>query len=115
MRIALIVSVLVCLAATGGCRTESANTEFYVQGHPRQKYEYKEVRRLVKKLARGTPRHQVMIRLGSPAEMRGNTWIYLPEKPGFLVPRELLEVRFERGVFVSYDFKPIVFGRTPAS
>ncbi|MCH7797453.1 MAG: hypothetical protein IID28_03270 [Planctomycetes bacterium] len=56
-----------------------------------------------------------MIRLGSPAEMRGNTWIYLPEKPGFLVPRELLEVRFERGVFVSYELKPIVFGRTPAS
>ena len=56
-----------------------------------------------------------MIRLGSPAEMRGNTWIYLPEKPGFLVPRELLEVRFERGVFVSYEFKPIVFGRTPTS
>ncbi len=115
MRIAMIVFALWCLAAAGGCRTESAKTGFYDQGHPRQKYQYKEVRALVKKLPRGTPRHEVMIRLGSPAEMRGNTWIYLPEKPGFLVPRELLEVRFERGVFVSYELKPIVFGRTPAS
>ncbi len=111
MRIALIVFAVICLAGTGGCTTGSANAS--TDRHPSQKYSYDEVRRAVKQLPAGAPRHEVMLRLGSPAEIRGDTWIYLPQDMGFLVPREMLEVTFEGGVFASYTFKAIVFGQTP--
>ncbi len=109
MRIALIVCTLIGVAAMGSCQTGSANA---TDRHPSQKYTYDDVRRAVRKLPTGTPRHEVMLRLGSPAEMRGNTWVYLPQDTGFLIPREMLEVTFVGGVFASYTFKPIVFGQT---
>ena len=110
MRIALIVCTLICLAGMRGCKTGSADA---TDRHPFQKYSYDDVRRAVKQLPAGTPRHEVMLRLGSPAEIRGNTWIYLPQDTGFLIPREMLEVTFTGGVFASYTFKPILFGQTP--
>ncbi len=110
MRIALVVCTMVCVAGMSGCKTDSANA---TDRHPAQKYAYDDVRRAVKQLPAGAPRHEVMLRLGSPAKMRGNTWIYLPQDTGFLIPREMMEVTFEGGVFASYSFKPIVFGQTP--
>ena len=110
-----IMPVLVLVAvAAGGCRTESAGTDFYPGGHPNQKYDFAEVGRAVRKIPPGTARQDVMIQLGSPAQINGNTWIYLPEDPGFLVPKKLLEVRFRGGYFVDYEFKPIVFGQKQA-
>lgn len=110
MRIVLIACMLICLAGMRGCKTGSADA---TDRHPLQKYAYDDVRRAVKQLPAGTPRHEVMLRLGSPAEIRGNTWIYLPQDTGFLIPREMLEVTFTGGVFASYTFKPILFGQTP--
>ncbi len=106
----LIACTLICLAGMRGCTTGSAEA---TDRHPFQKYAYDDVRRAVKQLPAGTPRHEVMLRLGSPAEIRGNTWIYLPQDTGFLIPREMLEVTFTGGVFASYTFKPILFGQTP--
>ncbi len=97
----------------GGCKTESMSPYAYDDGHPNQKYAFSEVKKRAKGLRPGMPRSDVLITLGSPAEVRGNTWVYLPPKPGYVVPTELLEVRFQSGRYVSHEFKAIVFGQRP--
>jgi outer membrane protein assembly factor BamE (lipoprotein component of BamABCDE complex) len=86
----------------------------YSEGHPKQKYEFKEVKRRVKELRPGMTRTEVLIALGSPAEVRGDTWVYLPDETGYIIPTELLEVRFRGAGYVAHEFKAVVFGRRPA-
>jgi outer membrane protein assembly factor BamE (lipoprotein component of BamABCDE complex) len=99
----------------GGCKTESMDPYVYADGHPKQKYEFKEVKRRTRSLRPGMPRSEVLITLGSPAEVRGDTWVYLPEQAGYILPTELLEVRFQGGRYVTHEFKAIVFGQRPVS
>ncbi len=97
----------------GGCKTESMSAYAYDDGHPNQKYAFKEVKKRAKALRPGMSRSDVLITLGSAAEVHGNTWVYLPPKPGYVVPTELLDVRFQSGRYVSHEFKAIVFGQRP--
>jgi hypothetical protein len=105
--------VLLVTVIGGGCKTEPMDPYVYAEGHPKQKYEFKEVKRRARSLRPGMPRGEVLITLGSPAEVRGDTWVYLPEKAGYVLPTELLEVRFQSGRYVSHEFKAIVFGQRP--
>jgi hypothetical protein len=111
---ALLLGTVVAVGpALGGCKTESMNAYAYEDGHPNQKYAFSEVKKRARGLRAGMSRSEVLITLGSPAEIRGNTWVYLPPKPGYVVPTELLEVRFERGRYVAHEFKVILFGQRP--
>jgi outer membrane protein assembly factor BamE (lipoprotein component of BamABCDE complex) len=108
--LAVLPALLVILS--GGCQTETVDAELLAAAQHRQKYEFSEIRKRVKALQPGMPRVQVMLQLGSPADMRGNTWIYLPERPGLLLPAEMLEVRFQGGRYLDHAYRPIVFGET---
>ena len=112
-RALVLGTVVAILPGLGGCKTESMDPYVYAEGHPKQKYEFKEVKRRSRSLRPGLPRGEVLITLGSPAEVRGDTWVYLPEKTGYILPTELLEVRFQSGRYVSHEFKAIVFGQRP--
>jgi outer membrane protein assembly factor BamE (lipoprotein component of BamABCDE complex) len=111
---ALVLGTVVAVGpGLGGCKTESMSAYAYDDGHPNQKYAFNEVKKRAKGLRPGMSRSEVLITLGSPAETHGNTWVYLPEKPGYVMPTELLEVRFQSGRYVSREFKAIVFGQRP--
>jgi outer membrane protein assembly factor BamE (lipoprotein component of BamABCDE complex) len=111
-----LVVALVAAVVTGvsGCKTESMNAYVYEGGHPKQKYEFKEVKSRVKGLRPGMLKSEVFIHLGSPAEDHGTIWVYLPDETGYILPTELLEVRFERNRYVSHEFRSVVFGQRPA-
>ena len=67
---ALVLGAAVAiLPGLGGCKTESMSGYAYEDGHPKQKYELKEVKKRVKGLRPGMPRGEVLIMLGSPAEV----------------------------------------------
>ncbi|MHC5023345.1 MAG: hypothetical protein ACYTGG_05470 [Planctomycetota bacterium] len=102
--------VVLSLALLAGCAAETVDLTQYPEGNPQQKYEYKEVKRLSKQLRSGMTQLDVMILLGSPADRQPDRWIYLPSKPTFLLPTEGLEVRFQRGMYLSHKTTPIVFG-----
>ncbi len=112
-RVLVLGTVAVVLAVAAGCKTESMSPYVYEGGHPKQKYEFKEVKRRARGLRPGMPRSEVLIALGSPAEVHGDTWVSLPQNPGYVIPTELLEVRFRSGRYSSHEFKAIVFGQRP--
>lgn len=109
--VAIIFTLALAAAGLPGCKTESVEMGSG-KGPPRgQKYELSHVKRQLKKLRPGTSRVQTLIALGSPAEYRGNTWIYMPNDPNSLFPSDSIEVYFQNGVFASYEKKPIVLGQ----
>ena len=108
-RAAIGLVIALVLGGVGGCQTEQMEGTYYTQGHPNQKYSYNEVKKRVKKLQPGMPRSQVMIELGSPAENRGNLWLYHSGQPGFF--GSALHVVFQNGVYVSHEYKSIVLGQ----
>ena len=111
---AIVLGTVVAVGSgLGGCKTESMSAYAYEDGHPNQKYPFNEVKKRARGLRPGMSRSEVLITLGSPAEVHGNTWVYLPPKPGIVMPTELLEVRFRSGRYVSHEFKAIVFGQRP--
>ena len=111
---ALVLGAVAAVGSgVGGCKTESMSTYAYEGGHPNQKYAFAEVKKRARALRPGMSRSDVLITLGSPAEIRGGTWVYLPSTPGYVMPSELLEVRFQSGRYVSHEFRPIVFGQRP--
>jgi outer membrane protein assembly factor BamE (lipoprotein component of BamABCDE complex) len=109
----LVAALVAAAAGSAGCKTESMNAYVYEGGHPKQKYEFKEIKSRVKGLRPGMLKSEVFIHLGSPAEDHGATWVYLPDETGYILPTELLEVRFERNRYVSHEFKAVIFGRRP--
>lgn len=103
------------IAVVSGCaKTQPMDAYVYEGGHPKQKYDFQEVKRRVKGLRPGMSKSEVFIHLGSPAEDHGSTWVYLPDETGYVLPTELLEVRFEGRMYVSHEFRPVIFGRRPA-
>ncbi|NUQ50624.1 MAG: 50S ribosomal protein L3, partial [Phycisphaerae bacterium] len=99
-----------CAAIALGCNTEPMDPHYYHEGNPYQRYAYDEVKQRLRSLRPGMPRYEVLVRLGSPAENRGDTWLYLPEEPRFLIPGDFLEVKFDGDFYVSHRFRPIVLG-----
>ena len=68
------------------------------------------VRERAKRLQPGMPMMEVMILLGSPAIQNRNTWVYMPERSGLIIPADALQVSFNRGVYVSHRFQAVVLG-----
>ena len=77
-----------------------------------QKYEYGYVTEQAKQLKKGMNKLQVLLLLGSAAEQSkdGDTWVYLPERPGVLVPASALKLQFGPEGLADWGSHPIVLG-----
>lgn len=116
-----LLALLPSVAAIPGCRTEPVPAYTSDGPPPNQKHPFDEVMQRTKQLRRGMPRGDVLIRLGSPAEIRfadrrrSETWIYMPGRPAFLVPASALTVHFRDGFYVKHEQTPIIFGERVVS
>jgi len=101
--------VTFCLALA--CVTQNATTgEVVPRGN--QKYPFEKVEKAAEGLALNMGKTEVLLLLGSPAEMAesGDVWIYLPERYGILIPARALRLEFSGQVLADYGFQPIVLG-----
>lgn len=106
-----LVLLLLLLGISGACVTENATTgEAVPRGN--QKYPFERVEKAAEDLALGMSKTQVLLVLGSPAEMseKGDVWIYLPERYGILIPARALRLEFHANGLAEYGFQPIVLG-----
>lgn len=104
----LSVAVVLGALAGGGCVTSDAEKDLYAERSLNQKYSLDEVRRRLKTVRIGENKMSVATKLGSPAEFRGNSWVYWPDRPGLLLPAEALIVKFEGNRYAGYETNPIV-------
>jgi outer membrane protein assembly factor BamE (lipoprotein component of BamABCDE complex) len=105
------LALLLAAAALGGCVTQDATTgENIPRGN--QRYEFAKVEKYAEQLKDGMTKAQVLMLLGSAAEMddAGDTWIYLPERYGILIPARALQLEFKDSVLVSHGYRPIILG-----
>ena len=77
-----------------------------------QRFPFEEVEARAERLAVGMTRTEVLLLLGSAAEMKagGDEWIWLPERYAIIVPARFLRVRFEGGRVADFGYEPIVLG-----
>lgn len=109
-RPALLAIPLLC-AGAGSCVTENAQTgEAVPRGN--QRYPWDKVQELAKRLEKGMSKPQVLVLMGSPAEVdtEDNQWIYLPERYGILIPARALRLEFKDQVLVDFGYRAIVLG-----
>jgi hypothetical protein len=80
------------------------------RGH--QRYPFDKVQEHVGELKDGMTKQQVLMLLGSPAEVdkEDGLWIYLPERYGILVPARAYRLEFKDGLLVEHGYRPIVLG-----
>lgn len=105
------MGLLFLLAASGACVTTNTTTgEAIPRGD--QKYPFERVEKAAEGLIPGMPKGQVLLLLGSPAEMdeTGDVWIYLPERYGILIPARALRLEFHANDLAKHEFQPIVLG-----
>ena len=111
LRAFAFATVVLATAALGGCVTEDTATgENIPRG--KQRYEFSKVEEKAEQLQDGMTKLQVLLLLGSAAEMddNGDTWIYLPERYAILVPARALQLEFKNDVLVSHGYRAIVLG-----
>ena len=104
-------ALVLAAAALGGCVTEDAATgEVIPRGN--QRYEFAKVEQAAEQLRDGMTKAQVLLLLGSAAEMddAGDVWIYLPERYGILIPARALRLEFKDGRLVDHSYRAIVLG-----
>lgn len=104
--------LLVFLMLSIGCVSVDPQTgEALPRGD--QKYTFAKVQERAENLQVGMDTYNVLMILGSPAEYSAdrNTWIYLPERPGVLVPSRALHLTFENNVLIKYGYRAIVLGQ----
>ena len=108
---AFALGTLLLAAALAGCVTQNADTGEYVP-RGKQRYEFEKVEKAAEQLRDGMTKLQVLLLLGSPAEMddAGNTWVYLPERYAILIPSHALQLEFKNDVLVSHENRAIVLG-----
>jgi outer membrane protein assembly factor BamE (lipoprotein component of BamABCDE complex) len=107
----LLLATLLAACAAAGCVTQDTRTgELIPRG--KQRYEFSKVTEAAEDLKDGMTRSQVLLLLGSPAEMdeAGSVWVYLPERYGILVPARALQLRFDGSVLVEHGYRAIVLG-----
>lgn len=77
-----------------------------------QRYDFETVSQHAKDLEEGMRKYEVLMLLGSPAETNdaGNVWVYLPERPGVLIPARALKLEFENERLTHHGFHAIVLG-----
>lgn len=110
----LAAPLLIAPAGFSGCATKPADANTYDGPPPNQKYTLDEVKKRARQLQVGMDRIDVAILLGSPAEIGPTTWRYLPSRPGFLLPTEILEVEFSGRRYVSHRTRAVILGERPA-
>jgi hypothetical protein len=93
-----------------GCTAEPQTDSLRTYSTRNQLNEYDKVKSLLPQLSVGMAGIDVLIILGSPASKDRQTWVYLPERPGFFIPAESLQVQFDRGRYIGHKFVPIVLG-----
>ena len=101
-RLTVVFALVICL---GCCSSGLASSS-----HPNQRYALSDVKKRLKNVQPGMVKMEVMIHLGSPAQISRNTWIYMPSRSGLLLPTKSLHVNFVNGVYVSHETRPIIFG-----
>ena len=102
---------MLIFAGASGCVTENTTTgEMVPRGN--QRYPWDKVKELAKGLKKGMTKAQVMLMVGSPAEVdkEDNQWIYLPERYGILIPAQALQLEFRGDVLADFGYRPIVLG-----
>ena len=112
MKLHLLAAALLAIVSVGtGCVTVDAETNEVI---PRgdQRYKFSTVKEYSENLQVGMTKLQVLATVGSPAEKteRGDIWVYLPERPAFLVPSKALKVHFENNAVTEFGFHAIVLG-----
>ena len=77
-----------------------------------QRYPFDRVQESAEKLRNGMTKSQVLLLLGSAAEIdeESNLWIYLPERYAILVPGRALRLEFKGDVLVDFGYRAIVLG-----
>ena len=104
-RIAHLTIVIALTIGIAGCATGSS-----ASGHPNQKFSLSDVEKRLKNIQPWMSKMEVMIQLGSPAQISRSTWVYLPSRSGFLLPARALNVNFLDGVYISHETRPIILG-----
>jgi outer membrane protein assembly factor BamE (lipoprotein component of BamABCDE complex) len=108
----LLPALLVLFAlGTSACVTENAETgEVVPRGD--QRYSWDKVQELAKRLETGMTKPQVLVLMGSPAEIdaEDNQWIYLPERYGILIPARALQLEFKDQTLTHFGYRAIVLG-----
>lgn len=94
------------LAINMGCSTN----KYEAPPLSNQKYSLDEVSQHVDKLQPGMTKLEVLAILGSPAVRETDSWQYLPERSGYVVPAKALHVEFENGRVVGHHYVTIVLG-----
>jgi outer membrane protein assembly factor BamE (lipoprotein component of BamABCDE complex) len=103
----LMASIFVfVLALTVGC---SAN-KYEPSPISNQKYSLDKVNKNIEKVQPGMSKLEVLAILGSPAVRETDSWQYLPERGGYVVPTKALHVEFENSRVVGHRYVPIVLG-----
>ncbi|MCY2959470.1 MAG: hypothetical protein NTY35_04830 [Planctomycetota bacterium] len=106
-----LLAWMLLFAGTSACVTQNTDTgEMVPRGN--QRYPWDKVKELAKGLKKGMTKAQVMMQMGTPAEVdkEDNQWIYLPERYGILIPAEALRLEFKELVLVDFGYRPIVLG-----
>jgi len=106
----LLLFAFTTVFALAGCRTESVETEVAGGKPPYQRFAFDEVKERAKELRPGMSKTGVLLLLGSPARREADSWIYLPSRPGTLLPAEALEVEFRGDRYETHTFQPVIVG-----
>jgi outer membrane protein assembly factor BamE (lipoprotein component of BamABCDE complex) len=108
---AILALLLFLGSGTSACVHQNAQTgEMIPRGN--QRYPWDKVVELAKGLQKGMSKPQVLMQMGSPAEIDtdDNLWIYLPERYGILVPAQALRLEYKDNVLVDFGYRAIVLG-----
>jgi len=106
-----LLALCALLGGTSSCVTQNAETgEMVPRGN--QRYPWDKVQELAKRLEKGMTKPQVLLLMGSPAEVdaEDNQWIYLPERYGILIPARALRLEYQGQVLVDFGYRAIVLG-----
>jgi outer membrane protein assembly factor BamE (lipoprotein component of BamABCDE complex) len=108
---AILALFLLLGPASSSCVHQNAQTgEMIPRGN--QRYPWDKVVELAKNLKNGMTKPQVLLLMGSPAEMdtESNLWIYLPERYAILIPAQALRLEYKDNVLVDFGYRAIVLG-----
>jgi len=106
-----LLAALALLCGTSACVTENKTTgEMVPRGD--QRYPWEKVKELAKQLKDGMNKDQVLMLMGSPAEVdkEDDQWVYLPERYGILIPAQALHLQFKDRILVKHGYRAIVLG-----
>ena len=107
-----VLAALLALAGTSACVSQNLDTgEMIPRGN--QRYPWDKVVELAKNLKVGMTKPQVLLLMGSPAEMdpEDNLWIYLPERYGILIPAQALRLEYKDNMLTDFGYRTIVLGQ----